>query len=202
MLRIRGKRWRRPNLMVGRCWSLGQVAGRRVLDPFSATALAGGVVPGLLLGGRGEILARSFFCGCGRAAADPGCGGRRGHARLPARQPGGRRVSGGGGERRGRGVARDRGPSAEPRGARPRVRRGSGLDLLDRVRAADGLASRLDPDLPVVVLTGRAGEADRVRSFARGADDHLSKPTCRFPQREIPLPGAGCRSPRRSQPRS
>ncbi|HEY6775416.1 MAG TPA: response regulator, partial [Thermoleophilaceae bacterium] len=28
---------------------------------------------------------------------------------------------------------------------------GSGLDLLDRVRAADGLASRLDPDLPVVV---------------------------------------------------
>jgi CheY-like chemotaxis protein len=64
---------------------------------------------------------------------------------------------------------------------------GSGLDLLDRVRAADGLASRLDPDLPVVVLTGRAGEADRVRSFARGADDHLSKPTCRFPQREIPL---------------
>jgi DNA-binding response OmpR family regulator len=53
---------------------------------------------------------------------------------------------------------------------------GSGLDLLDRVRAADGLASRIDPDLPVIVLTGRAGEADRVRSFARGADDHVSKP--------------------------
>jgi DNA-binding response OmpR family regulator len=49
---------------------------------------------------------------------------------------------------------------------------GSGLDLLDRIRAADGLASRIDPDLPVIVLTGRAGEADRVRSFARGADDH------------------------------
>src|SRR5215218_7218531 len=64
---------------------------------------------------------------------------------------------------------------------------GSGLDLLDRLRAADGLASRLDPDLPVVVLTGRAGEADRVRSFARGADDHLSKPTCRFPQHAIPV---------------
>jgi DNA-binding response OmpR family regulator len=53
---------------------------------------------------------------------------------------------------------------------------GSGLDLLDRLRAADGLASRLDPDLPVIVLTGRSGEADRVRSFARGADDHLNKP--------------------------
>ena len=53
---------------------------------------------------------------------------------------------------------------------------GSGLDLLDRVRASDGLASRIDPELPVVVLTGRAGEADRVRSFARGADDHICKP--------------------------
>jgi DNA-binding response OmpR family regulator len=53
---------------------------------------------------------------------------------------------------------------------------GSGLDLLDRVRAADGLGSRIDPDLPVVVLTGRAGEADRVRGFARGADDYLVKP--------------------------
>jgi DNA-binding response OmpR family regulator len=63
---------------------------------------------------------------------------------------------------------------------------GSGLDLLDRLRSADGLASRLDPDLPVIVLTGRSGEADRVRSFARGADDHLNKPTCRFPRRVIP----------------
>ena len=53
---------------------------------------------------------------------------------------------------------------------------GSGLALLDRVRAADGLVSRLDPDLPVLVLSGRAGDADRVRSFARGADDHLNKP--------------------------
>lgn len=53
---------------------------------------------------------------------------------------------------------------------------GSGLALLDRVRAADGLASRIDPELPVIVLSGRAGDADRVRSFARGADDHLNKP--------------------------
>ena len=53
---------------------------------------------------------------------------------------------------------------------------GSGLALLDRVRAADGLASRVDPDLPVIVLSGRAGDADRVRSFARGADDHVCKP--------------------------
>jgi DNA-binding response OmpR family regulator len=53
---------------------------------------------------------------------------------------------------------------------------GSGLDLLDRLRAADGLASRLDPDLPVIVLSGRSGDADRVRGFDRGADDYLMKP--------------------------
>jgi DNA-binding response OmpR family regulator len=53
---------------------------------------------------------------------------------------------------------------------------GNGLVLLDRVRAADGLSSRIDPDLPVIVLSGRGGDADRVRSFARGADDHLTKP--------------------------
>jgi DNA-binding response OmpR family regulator len=53
---------------------------------------------------------------------------------------------------------------------------GSGLALLDRVRASDGLSSRIDPDVPVIVLSGRSGDADRVRSFARGADDHLPKP--------------------------
>jgi DNA-binding response OmpR family regulator len=53
---------------------------------------------------------------------------------------------------------------------------GNGLDLLDRVRAADGLASRIDPHLPVIVLSGRTGEADRVRGFARGADDYVVKP--------------------------
>jgi DNA-binding response OmpR family regulator len=53
---------------------------------------------------------------------------------------------------------------------------GSGLALLDRVRSADGQSSRLDPDLPVIVVSGRSTEADRTRSFARGADDHIPKP--------------------------
>jgi DNA-binding response OmpR family regulator len=53
---------------------------------------------------------------------------------------------------------------------------GSGLVLLDRVRAADGLTSRIDPELPVIVISGRGGDADRVRSFTRGADDHVQKP--------------------------
>jgi DNA-binding response OmpR family regulator len=53
---------------------------------------------------------------------------------------------------------------------------GSGLALLDRVRSADGMASRIDPELPVIVISGRGSEADRVRSFDRGADDHIQKP--------------------------
>ncbi|MFL5782166.1 MAG: response regulator transcription factor [Thermoleophilaceae bacterium] len=53
---------------------------------------------------------------------------------------------------------------------------GNGLTVLDQVRAADGLGSRLDPDLPVVVVSARGAEVDRVRGFARGADDYLVKP--------------------------
>lgn len=53
---------------------------------------------------------------------------------------------------------------------------GNGLVLLDRVRSADGLASRIDPELPMLVISGRTTEADRVRGFARGADDYVVKP--------------------------
>ena len=53
---------------------------------------------------------------------------------------------------------------------------GNGLSVLDRVRSSDGLSSRIDPALPVVVLSGHSGEADRVRGFARGADDYVVKP--------------------------
>jgi DNA-binding response OmpR family regulator len=53
---------------------------------------------------------------------------------------------------------------------------GSGLELLDRLRAADGIASRVDPALPVIVVSGRASEVDRVRGLARGADDYMAKP--------------------------
>src|ERR1700742_3859962 len=56
------------------------------------------------------------------------------------------------------------------------LRDGFGLDLLDRVRAADGIGTRIDPGVPVIVLSGRASGNDRVRSLARGADDHVCKP--------------------------
>src|ERR1700735_5686179 len=50
-------------------------------------------------------------------------------------------------------------------------------DLLRAVRAADATASLLDPRLPVIVLTGRGGELDRVRGFERGCDDYVVKPS-------------------------
>ena len=52
----------------------------------------------------------------------------------------------------------------------------SGLTVLDRIRSADGIGSRIDPGLPVIVLTGRSGEQDRVRGLQRGADDYVVKP--------------------------
>jgi len=52
----------------------------------------------------------------------------------------------------------------------------SGFELLRRVRASDGIASRVDPDTPLMVLSGRSSELDRVRGFDRGADDYLCKP--------------------------
>ena len=53
---------------------------------------------------------------------------------------------------------------------------GSGLEIVRRVRTADGLASSLDPELPLVILSGRTGEHDRIRGLDRGADDYVPKP--------------------------
>ncbi len=51
-----------------------------------------------------------------------------------------------------------------------------GLELLKQVRAADGVASRVDPHLPLLVLSGRVGELHRLRGFDKGADDVMGKP--------------------------
>jgi len=53
---------------------------------------------------------------------------------------------------------------------------GDGLELLERVRDADRIAGRLDPDLPLLVLSGRVSELDRLRGFSRGCDDYIVKP--------------------------
>jgi DNA-binding response OmpR family regulator len=52
----------------------------------------------------------------------------------------------------------------------------SGLDVLREIRSADGFESRFDPRLPVIVLTGRSAQVDRIRGLNAGADDYLTKP--------------------------
>ncbi len=52
----------------------------------------------------------------------------------------------------------------------------SGLDVLREIREADGVGTRFDPRLPVIVLTGRSGDTDRVRGLDSGADDYVTKP--------------------------
>jgi DNA-binding response OmpR family regulator len=52
----------------------------------------------------------------------------------------------------------------------------SGLDVLREIRESDGVDSRFDPRLPVIVLTGRSGDTDKVRGLDSGADDYLTKP--------------------------
>jgi DNA-binding response OmpR family regulator len=53
---------------------------------------------------------------------------------------------------------------------------GSGLEVARRVRASDGVVSRIDPETPLLLLSGRSGETDRVRAFEAGADDFVAKP--------------------------
>jgi DNA-binding response OmpR family regulator len=51
-----------------------------------------------------------------------------------------------------------------------------GLELLRELREFGRSGRALDPQLPVLILSGRATELDRVRGFERGCDDYLSKP--------------------------
>ncbi len=52
----------------------------------------------------------------------------------------------------------------------------SGLDVLREIRESDGVVSRFDPRLPIIVLTGRGADQDRVRGLEFGADDYVVKP--------------------------
>lgn len=53
---------------------------------------------------------------------------------------------------------------------------GTGLELVRRVRTADGVGTRLDPAMPLIMLSAAGGELDRVRGFEGGADDYVVKP--------------------------
>lgn len=52
----------------------------------------------------------------------------------------------------------------------------TGLDVLREIRASGGATAYFDSQLPVVVLSGRGSDTDRVRGLAEGADDYLVKP--------------------------
>lgn len=52
----------------------------------------------------------------------------------------------------------------------------AGIDVLRQIRAADGASDRFDPELPVLIVSGRGSEADRVRGLREGADDFVLKP--------------------------
>jgi DNA-binding response OmpR family regulator len=47
---------------------------------------------------------------------------------------------------------------------------GKTLDLIDAIRDGDGLAGRVDPDTPLIVLTTRVDELHRIRLLDRGGD--------------------------------
>ncbi len=51
-----------------------------------------------------------------------------------------------------------------------------GLELVSEVRRDDRVGGRLDPELPLLIMSGRAAELDRIRGFERGCDDYVTKP--------------------------
>jgi DNA-binding response OmpR family regulator len=52
----------------------------------------------------------------------------------------------------------------------------SGIDLCTRVRGGDAVKDPWDPDMPIIMLSAKAEDTDRVRGLTRGADDYVTKP--------------------------
>jgi DNA-binding response OmpR family regulator len=52
---------------------------------------------------------------------------------------------------------------------------GSGFELCSRLRSGEP-GRRWNRDVPVIMVSARAEPVDRVRGFARGADDYVTKP--------------------------
>jgi len=51
-----------------------------------------------------------------------------------------------------------------------------GLELVRHVRTADGIAGRVDSELPLLIVSGRDGGLERMRGWERGCDDYVVKP--------------------------
>jgi DNA-binding response OmpR family regulator len=72
-----------------------------------------------------------------------------------------------------------------------------GIDVLRQIRSS---RERFDPELPVLVLSGRTSQADRLRGFEAGADDYLAKPF-HYPELVARIAAVlRCRSGRREGP--
>jgi DNA-binding response OmpR family regulator len=52
----------------------------------------------------------------------------------------------------------------------------SGYEVCRMVRAGDGINDHWDPDVPIIMLSAKAEDTDRVRGLTRGADDYVTKP--------------------------
>jgi DNA-binding response OmpR family regulator len=53
---------------------------------------------------------------------------------------------------------------------------GETLSLLDAIRSGEGLAGRVDPEVPLIVLSRDADRLQRIRVLDRGGDDVVRKP--------------------------
>jgi DNA-binding response OmpR family regulator len=53
---------------------------------------------------------------------------------------------------------------------------GQTLAIVDAVRSGEGLAGRVDPDTPMIVLSADADRLHRIRVLERGGDDIVAKP--------------------------
>ncbi|MFA4928491.1 MAG: response regulator transcription factor [Patulibacter sp.] len=73
---------------------------------------------------------------------------------------------------------------------------GSGHVLVREIREADGLVSRADPATPIIMLSARGDELDRVRSLESGSDDVLVRPYS-YPELRLRIAGLLRRAARR-----
>ena len=77
---------------------------------------------------------------------------------------------------------------------------GRTLELLEAIRCGEGVAGRLDPDTPLIVLSRDADRLQRIRVLERGADDIVRKPFA-YPELRARIAAVLRRSERRHSAR-
>jgi DNA-binding response OmpR family regulator len=77
---------------------------------------------------------------------------------------------------------------------------GHTLEVVDAVRSSEGLAGRVDPDTPMIVLSARADRLHRIRVLERGGDDIIQKPFS-YPELRARIVAVLRRSERQRNPR-